>query len=412
MKPHTTDICPNIDHPASLVVVDPGPCRNRNFSNVRSTLYPLFASVIVLTATAHADDWPLARGDTVGAGVAHTTLSDHLEVLWKYSADKDAAFDATPVVANGVIYIGDSAGTFHAVRLADGKPVWTKQFADSGFSAAAAYDNKLIYVGDVNGVAYCLDSADGKKKWKQSLEGEVYAGPTPDGDNILFTCEAGTLTCLAKKDGKPKWSFRIEAPLRCTPTISGGHAMLAGCDSRLHLIDVTNGKEVASVPIDAPTGSTPAMHNQHVYFGTEGGTFFSIQVPASPNKKPSVVWRYHDPQRSQPIRSAAAVTDRLVVFGSQSKAIYFLDPKTGGELWKMPTTSRVESSPVIAGHRVVAATAAGKMYLFDADTHQVKWQYDTGGGFTGSPAVVDGRIIVGNTDGALYCFGSKKKEKN
>ena len=70
-----------------------------------------------------ADDWPLVRGDAFGTGVAHTTLPDELEVLWKYPAGKDAGFDATPVVADGVIYVGDNAGTFHAVRLADGNKV-------------------------------------------------------------------------------------------------------------------------------------------------------------------------------------------------------------------------------------------------------------------------------------------------
>src|SRR5262245_38134524 len=85
-----------------------------------------------------ADDWPLVRGDVFGTGVAKTTLSDNLDVLWKYAAGKDAGLDATPVVAGGVIYVGDSAGTFHAVRLADGSRVWTKEFADSGFAAGAA----------------------------------------------------------------------------------------------------------------------------------------------------------------------------------------------------------------------------------------------------------------------------------
>src|SRR4051812_10980486 len=89
---------------------------------------------------AQADDWPLVRGDPFGTGVARTSLPDTLEVLWKSSAGKDAGFDATAVVADGVIYVGDSAGTFHAVRLADGKRVWTKDFADSGFAAGAAFD--------------------------------------------------------------------------------------------------------------------------------------------------------------------------------------------------------------------------------------------------------------------------------
>jgi outer membrane protein assembly factor BamB len=362
--------------------------------------------------SSHADDWPLVRGDAFGTGVARTSLPDGLEVLWKYSAGKEAGFDATAVVAGGVIYVGDSAGTFHAVRLSDGKRVWKKDFADSGFAAGAAFDKGQLYVGDVNGIARCLAATDGKEIWNQKLEGEVYAGPTPNADDVLFTCEAGTLTSLRSKDGKSQWTFRIEAPLRCTPTISGGRAVLAGCDSRLHIINVADGKEINSVEIDSPTGSTPAMRDERVYFGTEGGTFFAINVPTAANKKSAIAWKYRDPQRNQPIRAAAAVTDQLVVFGSQSKAIYVLGAANGEEKWKMPTRTRVESSPVIAGNRVVAATATGKIYLLDATLNEVKWEFDAGGGFTASPAVVDGRIILGNTDGTLYCFGSKNKANN
>src|SRR6185369_7848313 len=87
-----------------------------------------------LLAAAHssgyADDWPLVRGDAFGTGVARGTLADDLEVLWKYSAGKDAGFNATAVIAGGVIYVGDSTGTFHAIRLSDRSPVWTKEFAD------------------------------------------------------------------------------------------------------------------------------------------------------------------------------------------------------------------------------------------------------------------------------------------
>ena len=106
-------------------------------------------------------------------------------MLWKYSAGKDAGFDATAVVADGVIYVGDNAGTFHAVRLADGTAVWTKEFADSGFGAGAAIEKDRLYVGDLNGVVRCLAAADGNEIWNQKLEGEIYAGPTPHGDDVL-----------------------------------------------------------------------------------------------------------------------------------------------------------------------------------------------------------------------------------
>jgi outer membrane protein assembly factor BamB len=371
----------------------------------------LACQIIGEPSSTCADDWPLVRGDAFGTGVAKCSLTDKLEVLWKYPAGKDAGFDATPIVAGGVVYVGDSAGTFHAVRIADGKPVWTKTFPDSGFMAGGAFDNERIYVGDVNGMVRCLSAAAGEELWSQKIEGEVYAGPTPHGDEILFTCEAGTLTWLNKKDGKSRATFKIEAPLRCTPTILGGRVVLAGCDSKLHVIDVATAKEIDTVEIDSPTGSTPAMHDGRVYFGTEGGTFFAIDIPTDADAKPGVAWKYQDPQRSQPIRSAAAVTEKTVVFGSQTKTIYVLDAANGEEKWKMPTRTRVESSPVITGNRVVAATAAGKIYLLDPTTREVKWEYDAGGGFTGSPAVVDRRIIIGNTDGTLYCFGTKEQAK-
>ena len=357
---------------------------------------------------ARADDWPLVRGDAVGSGVANTTLPDQLEILWTYRAGNDAGFDATPVVADGVVYIGDNAGRFHAV--AAGTPVWTKHFEDTSFAAGAAIEKDRLYVGDLNGVVRCLSNSDGTLHWEsEPLDGEIYAGPTPHGDDLLVTCEAGTLTWLNAADGKPRQEFRIEAPLRCTPTISAGRVMLSGCDSLLHIIDVQTAKEIATAKIDAPTGATAAMRGDRVYFGTEGGTFFAINVPTS--GEPEVAWHYRDPRRGQPIRSAAAVNDKVVVFGTHGKAIYGLDAASGDPKWNIPTRSRIESSPVIAGHRALAATTGGKLYLIDTNSGDVIWEHDAGGGFTGSPAIVDGHIYVGNTDGTLYCFGSKSNKK-
>jgi outer membrane protein assembly factor BamB len=366
-------------------------------------------SIVCECYHARADDWPLVRGDAQGTGVAHATLPDAPALLWKYSAGKDAGFEAPAVSADGVVYVGDNAGTFHAIRLTDHTEVWKKEFAESGFTAGASFESDRLYVGDMNGAIRCLSAMDGKELWSQKLEGEVHAAPSINDGDVLFTCEAGTLSCRNKQDGAERWQFHIEAPLRCTPTISSGRAAVAGCDSNLHWVDVANGKETEIVEIDAPTGSTPAMRNDHVFFGTEGGTFYGISEPAA-EKKSAVAWTYLDPQRNQPIRAAAAVNDELVVYGGQGKAIYGLDPTNGKEKWRVTTRSRVESSPVIVGNRVVAATAAGKIYLLDAATGDVVWEYDAGGSFVASPAIVDNKIVIGNTDGTLYCFGTDSKK--
>jgi outer membrane protein assembly factor BamB len=367
-------------------------------------------AAFVAAVAVRADDWPFVRRDTLGSGVATSTVADPPEMLWTYRADKQAGFEATAVVSNGIIYVGDDAGTFHAVRLNDGAAVWTKTFEDGCFLSGAALDGNHIFVGDANGIVRSLRMSDGEEVWSKEIGAEVYAGPTVQGDSLFVTCEAGALSCLNTANGEERWQFRIDAPLRCTPTIVAGHILLAGCDSKLHRIAVSDGTEVDTLPIDAPTGATAAARENRAYFGTEGGSFYAIEIPLGGDKQPAEIWTYRDPERNQPIRSAAAVGERLVVYGAQSKAVYALDRATGQLKWKLTTRSRVDSSPVIAGERVVAATDRGVLYVLDRTTGEVRWQFDAGGGFTASPIIVENRIVIGNTDGALYCFGASSSE--
>lgn len=367
-------------------------------------------------AAAWADDWNFVRRDVSSSGVAKSKLPKELDVLWTYSAvgekgseNEDAGFEATAIVDNEIVYVGDNYGTFHAVLLDDGKGLWKQPIENSAFLAGAAFNDQsgALYVGDANGTVWALSNEDGHELWNHEISGEVYAGPTIQGDDVLVTCEGGTLACLNAADGSERWNFKIDAPLRCTPTIAGGQILLAGCDSKLHLIDASTGKELGTIDIDAPTGATAAYRNGRVYFGTEGGTFYAIELPKD-GQLGKVLWTYRDEERGQPIRAAAAVTDSLVVYGSQGKAIYGLDPKSGELKWKVPTRTHVDSSPVIAGDQVVAATTRGVLYVLNAETGAIDWQYDAGGSFTASPVVVDGQILLGNGDGTLYCFGSKK----
>ena len=70
---------------------------------------------------AAAEDWPVVRGDMLGSGVAKAVAARQARSRsGRTKRDEDAGFDATAVIADGVIYVGDNAGTFHAVRLADG----------------------------------------------------------------------------------------------------------------------------------------------------------------------------------------------------------------------------------------------------------------------------------------------------
>lgn len=369
-----------------------------NFSAIAT-----LAAALVLSSRVYADDWPVARGDQSGTGVAASALPDAPELLWKYESS-ETAFEATPVVESGVAYLGDANGGFHAVNLADGARKWLVAFEDSGFMAAAAVCGERVVCADYNGVVRCLSANAGEQLWEHNVESEAYAGPIFYNNNVLVCTESGKLFGLKNDSGGQAWEpFTIEAPLRCSPTIAGGRILLAGCDAKLHAVAAATGKKVASVDINAATGNTVATHNGRSFFGTEDGAF--IAVDSSGDLK--TAWTYADPQRGQGIRTAAAVNDKAAVFASQGKALYAVNPTDGKLLWWQPTRSRVEGSPVIAGERVVVGTSRGRLMLLDLASGEEVWKFEAGGAFLSGGAVVDGKLLIANDDGVLYCFGRK-----
>ncbi|HUE72533.1 MAG TPA: PQQ-binding-like beta-propeller repeat protein, partial [Pirellulaceae bacterium] len=261
---------------------------------------------------AGGKNWPIFRGDATSSGVAHTTLPVKLDKLWEFKVE-GGAFDSTAAIVDGVVYIGDMDGELRALNLADGKEIWTFP-TDSGFLAAPAVKDGLIYIGDIDGKCYCIDAKSGKEKWIFSAEAEVDSSANFWKENVLFASQDRHLYCLDAKSGKEVWRFAIDDQIRCTPTVVEDRCFLAGCDGKLHIVDLTKGEAIAAVPIDAPTGVTPAVLGDRVFFGTQAGVFFAINW-----KEAKIDWKFEDANASQPYASSAAVTEKIVVVGSQNR---------------------------------------------------------------------------------------------
>ena len=350
--------------------------------------------------TVSTKNWPLARGNGMGQGVAEGELPEKLDGVWKMPVEK-GAFEATPVIQDGVIYIGDMDGKVYALNLANGKEVWSRKF-ESGFIASPAIRGGLLYLGDMDGKFYALDIKTSEPKWTFTAGAEIDNGANFWKENVLFGSQDASLYCLSAETGKLVWKFAIGDQIRCMPTVVGDRSFVAGCDSILHLVDLTAGKESASVPIEAPTGVTPAVLGNNVYFGTEGGALFAVDW-----QEAKVTWKTEE-KSSQPYRSAPAVKDGVAVVGSRNRRVLAVDPATGKELWSFATKQRVDSSPVIVGSRAFVGAADGRLYGLDLKSGKQVWEYQATGGFSGSPAVAEGKLVIATDRGVVYCFGRKE----
>ena len=373
---------------------------------------------------AAADAWPMSRGSLAGTGRSATLLRLPLAEAWRRDFDK-TAFAAGPVIAGGVVYVGDLDGGFHALDLATGADRWTRRIDGAGFTSAAALaaDPALpLVVGDDVGMVRGLDRATGETRWEYATEGEISGGPTilvdGTGPRVLVGSQDASLSCLELATGKLLWKHSIADQIRCAPTVArtpaGDRVFLAGCDGRLHILDAATGKETAAIEIGGPTGTTPAVSGNLVLFGTEGGAFFAIDF-----LEPAVAWRKQPAANAQAYRSSAAVVGDLTIVGTRGRAVEAFASADGTTRWRQPRRGAVDASPAVvtaAGGEadpaapprpvVIVADAKGTVAALEVATGKPAWEFEAGGGFGAGAAVAAGCVVIASDDGTVWCFRS------
>ncbi|QDU87481.1 outer membrane biogenesis protein BamB [Pirellulimonas nuda] len=210
-----------------------------------------YLTLLLLSQTAFADDWPQWQGPDRNAVSRETGLLQEWPeggppLAWR--VDGLGGGDSAPAVAGGKLYgmsHRDGKEIVWALSEADGKELWASPLGDAakqgvpqskeGPGGTPTVEGDRVYVIGMSGRLACLDASDGKIVWQKSLVDDFGGAP-------------------------PMWSFR-ESPLVdgdkviCTPGAAG--AMLVA-------VDKTNGEviwETTAPPAEAsstpPTGPGP-----------------------------------------------------------------------------------------------------------------------------------------------------------
>jgi hypothetical protein len=150
-----------------------------------------------------------------------------------------------PTVANGFVYVGDSAGTVSAVP-ANGcgastcNPTWTGQAGTAAFGTVAVTGTS-VFVGSTDGKLYAFPAkgcgaATCAPTWTApgaagapSIAGDVLFSASNDGHLRAFDANGcGKATCT------PLWDTNVGTPLRGAPAISDGRVFVTDTAGTLH----------------------------------------------------------------------------------------------------------------------------------------------------------------------------------
>ena len=105
--------------------------------------------------------------------------------------------------------------------------------------------------------------------------------------------------------------------------------------------------------------------------------------------------------------ASPAIVDGVVYMTSGNR-IVAVDAVTGALKWRYPQdetmASAVRTAPAVSDGLVIFGSAEGKMYAVDVQTRRLAWTFDSQSSITASPTVADGVVYFGTADGRLWAL--------
>lgn len=142
---------------------------------------------------------PLVYNNTVYVGSRDASLyavnASDGSLRWKVT-DAKGAWYTTAAVSGNTVFAASSDGHYvQALDPATGKEKWKFYAGDLIFSTPVVFDG-ILYVGSFDGKVYAVDAGTGGLVWQFKLGGDVLGSPLVDGDILMIGCDDGNFYAI------------------------------------------------------------------------------------------------------------------------------------------------------------------------------------------------------------------------
>jgi outer membrane protein assembly factor BamB/tetratricopeptide (TPR) repeat protein len=287
--------------------------------------------------------------------------------VWKRSLGALAAVNSAVVIEGQTAYASSFDNRVYAVNLADGLDRWTP-FKTEGMVRAAPRVAKVqllnnqtfLFVGAEDGRVYCLDAATGELRWKSARMGAIGASPAVTAEAVYAASDDEHVHALAIADGKELWSHKLGAALRSSPVIIGDMMYLGAEDGGLYALDLTRREVRWRQQARGAVRAGPVMANSQLYFASMEGELWALEPTAA---RPGVVRQWG---LGAAISSAPLVTEKRIYLGSHDGCFRALDRGSEREVWRFkPGEGTMRSAAAMVDGMVIFGSDDGFVYGFD-----------------------------------------------
>ena len=263
----------------------------------------------LITPPPRAEDWHMFMHNLGFSGVSpDTNLTPPLKLLWKFKTG--GPLHASPVIANGILYIGST-------------------------------DGKL----------YALDAKQWGVKWVFDAEDTIRHSATVLGNQVYFSARNNKIYALDAKTGEKLWEYKTKSWMDAPPVVSDNKVYVGVFPSKIYLLNARTGE------LEAIRERT--IHIRGVEYGCSKGVFRPIFPQHNAN-----LWR----DRTGGSESYPVTANGVVYIGTRDGQLHAFDVASKAETWAYQLGGFVSAAPAISDGILYAASGDGNVYAFTNTT--------------------------------------------
>jgi len=341
-------------------------------------------------------------------------VSRGLQVAWaknqdpKYSSGNLPIAFNSPLIKEGLVFVGHNDGHMMAYELSSGRTVWRKKDGNPYlYNGAPLFYNDQIIYGTNSGRVYSRHYLTGESKYMIDLGSSVDGKGVVYKDKLFFHLRNHKIFCLDAITGKVLWAYRRSVPYLTTlqrvstPLVIEDVAYVGFADGHLAAFKVEDGLMLWEQKLSTGTkfldvDVSPIIIDNLLYSSSLAGPFSVL------NPKTGEILRQVDVTPTRP----PVHIDGKFIFGTTSGEVLILD-KVLNITHRVKISARNVSSVVPFKGNIVATTMDGDIYLLDKKNLKVLDKRYLGHSYSavfGDISADEDRLALLSSRNRLYIF--------
>lgn len=390
---------------------------------------PALADVAVVLPAAVANDSWTQSGGNAAKSMGHPALGASLGTAWTAKiagASKEARLAASPVIADGKLFVMGTDAVISAYDANTGARLWAVPFGNVGdnkaslFGGGVSVEGAFIYATNGIGDVGALNVADGSVVWTKRPGAPLRGAPSVALGNVYVMSQDNQLIALKASDGTVEWTEAAAVQLAgvfgvAAPAVAQGTVVAGFSSGDLNAYRYENGRTVwqealsrtsinTSVGTLSDIDAAPVIDQGRVFSVGQGGRMVSLELVTGQR-----IWEMNIAGISTPWIAG----EWLFVVTDEAKLLC-IARATGKVRWatalqryrkeKSKNGPVSWSGPVLAGDRLILASSEGEMISVGAGDGNVQSTTKIGAPVFLSPVVANSTLYILDNSGKLTAF--------